>query len=235
MVSFATAQQRRVQNKPYIDLRPMHFGILVGTHLQDIEMENVGPQVIADGEGVGSERLITADADRWNMGFQVGVMADWRLHNHVALRLSPTLYFGSKHLTLLDHTLTDANDRALRYTQDLKTTYLAVPLSLKFSAQRWNNYRPYVVTGVSEAINLTSHTEDYIQLRRFSTMVEIGMGCDFYLPFFKLSPELKFCYSLGNTLDRHHKDQLTDANKRPIAASVSSAHTKMVVLTFYFE
>lgn len=30
------AQQRRVQNKPYIDQRPLHFGILVGTHLQDI-------------------------------------------------------------------------------------------------------------------------------------------------------------------------------------------------------
>ena len=26
----AVAQKRKVQNKPYIDLRPMHFGILVG-------------------------------------------------------------------------------------------------------------------------------------------------------------------------------------------------------------
>ena len=27
----AVAQERSVQNKPYIDLRPLHFGVLVGT------------------------------------------------------------------------------------------------------------------------------------------------------------------------------------------------------------
>ena len=42
------AQQRKVQHKPYIDLRPLHFGILVGAHLQDIEFENVGLQTIVD-------------------------------------------------------------------------------------------------------------------------------------------------------------------------------------------
>ena len=30
MVTVAGAQQRKVQNKPYIDLRPLHFGIQVG-------------------------------------------------------------------------------------------------------------------------------------------------------------------------------------------------------------
>ena len=34
---------RHVQNKPYIDLRPLHFGLLVGLNMQDIEFENVGP------------------------------------------------------------------------------------------------------------------------------------------------------------------------------------------------
>ena len=33
----AVAQERTAQNKPYIDLRPLHFGILVGMHMQDIE------------------------------------------------------------------------------------------------------------------------------------------------------------------------------------------------------
>ena len=37
-----SAQIRKPQNKPYIDLRPTHFGISVGFHIQDIEMQNVG-------------------------------------------------------------------------------------------------------------------------------------------------------------------------------------------------
>ena len=46
-----SAQSRKVQNRPYTDLRPFHFGVLVGTHLQDIELENVGPQTITLEDG----------------------------------------------------------------------------------------------------------------------------------------------------------------------------------------
>ena len=60
------AQQRHVQHKPYIDLRPLHFGIVVGTHLQDIEFENVGLQTLVDEEGNVSERLIMTECDKWN-------------------------------------------------------------------------------------------------------------------------------------------------------------------------
>ena len=99
----------------------------------------------------------------------------------------------------------------------------------------FNNYRPYLIAGINPMLNLTSKSQDYIQLRRYDTMVELGFGCDFYLPFFKLIPELKFSYSLTNSLDTHHSDGLTDANARLYTNSVSSGHAKMITLTFYFE
>ena len=78
--------------------------------------------------------------------------------------------------------------------------------------------------------------QDFIQLKRFDSMIEVGMGCDFYLPFFKLIPELKFCYSLTNALDKDHASELTDINKRVYSMSVAkAAPTKMIVLTLYFE
>ena len=52
------AQQRTVENRPYTDLRPFHFGVLVGTHLQDIELNNVGPQTITTEDG-SREALVT--------------------------------------------------------------------------------------------------------------------------------------------------------------------------------
>ena len=65
--------------------------------------------------------------------------------------------------------------------------------------------------------------------------LEVGVGCDFYLPFFKLRPELKFMYSLGDCLDKKHADQVRDKNMLIYARSVSEAHSKMIALTFYFE
>ena len=231
-----TAQDRKVQNKPYIDLRPMHFGIHVGMNLQDIEFQNVGPQTITLEDGTILQQTIDCDADRWNAGFSVGVLADLRLSNHLNLRITPTMHFGAKHLTFMDLQNADpATGKPLKQTQDLKNTYVSLPIDIKFSAPRWNNHRPYLMAGINPMINLTKGDTDIIRLNRFSTMVEVGLGCDFYLPFFKLIPELKFCFGLGNVLDKDHVNELRDANLKAFAGSVSSAQSKMVVLTFYFE
>ena len=38
----AFAQERKVQNRPYIDMRRWHYGFLFGTHMQDLEFVNNG-------------------------------------------------------------------------------------------------------------------------------------------------------------------------------------------------
>ena len=85
----AMAQERKVQNKPYTDLRPLHLGILVGMNLQDIELENVGPQSILQEDGTMKTQTIVCDDDKWNAGFSVGVLADLRLSQHLNLRFTP--------------------------------------------------------------------------------------------------------------------------------------------------
>ena len=222
-IATSCVAQRRyvIQHKPYIDLRPMHFGIAVGMNLQDIEFKTDAP--------------IVCDADRWNTGFSVGVLADMRLSDNLNLRIVPTMHFGAKHLTLLKLDETDTHGNPRTETQDLKNTYLSVPIDLKFSAQRWNNIRPYMLAGVNGMVNLTNKSQEIVQLQRTDLMLEVGLGCDLYLPFFKLAPELKFCYGLGNRIDKSHVADIKDDYKKTYANSIKSGHTKMIVLTFYFE
>lgn len=223
MIATACAAQKRyvIQHKPYIDLRPMHFGISVGVNMQDIEFETEAP--------------IVCDADRWNTGFSVGVLADMRLTNHLNLRLAPTMHFGAKHLVFRNLANSTTDGMVTTETQDLKNTYLALPVDLKFSAQRWNNIRPYMLAGVSPMVNLTNKSQEIVQLKRTDLMVEVGLGCDLYLPFFKLIPELKFCYGLGDRIDKGHITDIKDDHKKMYASSIKSGHTKMIVLSFYFE
>lgn len=235
MTVAVAAQERKPQNKPYIDLRPMHFGISVGFHMQDIELMNVGPQVVTLEDGTETVETVVCDQDNWNPGFSVGVLADQRISKHLSIRLSPTMHFGAKHLMFRHLNRVDNEGNMVIATQDMKNTYIAFPISLKFAAERFNNYRPYIIGGVNPMINLTSKSQDYIQLKRYDTMVEVGLGCDFYLPFFKLIPELKFSYSLMDALDRGHADELTDANARLFTNSVKSGYSKMITLSFYFE
>ena len=234
-LSTSTAQERRPQFKPYIDLRPMHFGILVGFNMQDIEFRNVGPQLIVAEAGTEYGETVLCDQDNWNPGFSVGVLTDIRLSKHFSARLTPTMHFGAKHLTFLNLTRRNEDNQPLLQTQDLKNTYIAFPLSLKFASERFNNYRPYITAGLNPMINLSGKAQDNIQLKRYDTLIEVGLGCDFYLPFFKLIPELKFGYSLIDGIDYGHADELTDVNKRIYSHSVTPGRSKIITLTFYFE
>ena len=81
--------------------------------------------------------------------------------------------------------------------QDMKSAYIACSADIIFAAPRFNNHRPYLMAGVSPMINLSSKTSDYLKLKRQTFALEVGMEYDFYLPFFKLRPELKFVYALA--------------------------------------
>ena len=113
-------------------------------------------------------------------------------------------------------------------------TYLSFPLDLKISADRFNNYRPYVVAGLAPVFDLTVKKGKELLVKKTDVMFEVGMGVDLYYPFFKMIPELKFCFGLNNILERNRKD-LTDDSLLKYSHSLDKAQSGMIVLTLYFE
>ena len=216
------AQERVVQNKPFIDERPWHYGFHIGLHDQSLKLINNG---FVD-PATGAQWM--AENDRQNFGFSVGILGDWRITRQLALRVSPGLHFGSKHIGFRNQV--DGTKRS----QDLKTTYVAVPIDLKIAAPRFNNYRPYLVGGFSAMYDMTNAKGEMLRTKALQTFMQIGMGCDFYLPFFKLNPELKFYFGLGDVL-LHQRAELTNPEQQIFTQSLSNANSGMVVLTFYFE
>ena len=224
----ASAQEKKkVQNRPYYDLRTMHFGIHFGLHLLDMEVENVGPQTLPDGT---SETIVT-DVDNWNPGFSVGVMGELRLNEYFSFRVSPTMHFGQRHFKFINRT----NPDELPQQQTLKTTYVALPLDIKFASQRYNNIRPYISAGITPMLNITGKKQDILQVNSSDLFVNLSLGCDRYLPFFKLIPELRFSYGLTNCIDKKHVNELTDENMKKFTNCVSAGHSKMITLVLYFE
>ena len=215
------AQERKVQNKPYIDYRRLHYGFFVGVHMQDMEFVNNG-FVTPEGESW------FADVTQYNPGFSVGVLADLRLGEYFSLRTLPTMHFGQNSIVFREQGSGEIS------RQLVKTTYVALPFHLKYAAERFNNYRPYVMAGVSPMMNLTVKKQKQLLLKKFDFMVEVGFGCDYYLPFFKLIPELRFAFSLLDVLEKERKD-LLDANYIKFTQSVDKVVSKMVILSFYFE
>ncbi len=234
-LTYVFSQERTVENRPYTDLRPFHFGVLVGTHLQDIEFVNAGPQILTNEDGTVVEKVISCDQDRWDAGFTVGVLGELRLSSCLAFRVAPSMYFGTRHLTFHNFTDVLGDGQPLELQQEMKSVYISSDCNLIFAAKRFNNHRPYVLAGLNPMFNLSGKSEDVLRLKKFDCYLELGIGCDFYLPFFKLRPELKFGYSLIDALDSKHPNELKDKNMMMYSQSVRKAQTKIIGLTFYFE
>lgn len=219
------AQARKVQNRPYIDMRRWHYGFLFGTHMQDLEFVNNGyVHTLED----GTKESWFADVSAYTPGFSVGVLGELKLTDYFSLRFIPTMYFGDKTVVFREQFSGEIEYQAV------KSTYLSLPVDVKWSAQRFNNYRPYVVAGVAPMLDLTVKRQKALLVQRADVAVEVGFGCDFYLPFFKLIPELKFCFGLADVLVKDRND-LTDKNLLKYTQSLDAASNRMMVLTFYFE
>ena len=217
----AVAQTRKVMNRPYIDQRLFHYGFHAGIHLQDIELEQNG---LMDENG----NQWYAETPNYEPGFSVGILGEFYLTNHLALRVIPSMHFGTKNVTFRN----ELNGE--RQYQTIKSTYFSVPIDVKFAAERFNNYRPYVVAGVSPMLDLTVKKQKQYLLNNTDCYLELGMGCDFYLPFFKIIPEVKFLYGLSNVINKK-RDDITDESQMIFTQSVNRAKSKMIVITFYFE
>ncbi len=215
------AQRRTVMNRPYIDQRRFHYGFLAGIHMQDLELKQNGYT-----DAAGNQWF--TEVPNFEPGFSVGILGELYLTKHLALRLIPTMHFGTKNVTFRN-----AKNNERQY-QSIKSTYISLPLDLKFSAERFNNYRPYAMVGVNPMVDLTVKKQKQLLLKRFDCYLEVGFGCDFYSSWFKFIPEIKFCYGLMNIIDKDRSD-VTDSSQLIFTQSVDKGRSKMIVLTFYFE
>lgn len=212
----------KLDNRPYADLKRFHLGFSIGMHMQDLAFTHNG--------------LITDDGQQWSVevpsyspGVCVTGLVDMRLHRYFNLRLSPGMYFGSKTAEMRDHVT------GLTRRQDIKSAYVVIPLDLKISGDRMRNARPYVTAGAMATFDVSKKRSEALMFNTSDAYLTLGIGCDFYLPFFKLNPEVKFCFGLTDIL-RHDRPDLTDDPETfKMTQSLKKVKSKMIVISFYFE
>jgi len=212
----------KLLNRPYADLKRWHLGFSVGAHVQDLSFNHNG--------------YVTPEGERWvaevpdfSPGFCVNVLADLRLHRYFNLRFSPGMYFGSKAVEMIDYN-SDQRNR-----QDVKSAYVTIPLDLKISGDRMRNVRPYVTTGVMGTFDVSKKRSEALMFSSTDFYLCVGMGVDLYLPFFKLNPEIKFCFGLTDILKHDRPDLTDDPATFKMTQSLEKVKSNMVVISFYFE
>jgi hypothetical protein len=114
----------------------------------------------------------------------------------------------------------------------LSSTFIEFPLLIKYKSKRINNYRFYLVGGVNPKLDLAAKKKipdefmPMIRLKQPDIYGEFGMGVDFYLPYFKFSPEIKLGVGMLDNAVRDYTEY---------TSSMKYLRSKIVMLSFHFE
>jgi len=211
-------------NRPYADLKRWHLGFSVGAHVQDFTFTHNG-HVSPEGE-----RWV-AEVPSFSPGFCVDVLADLRIHRYLNLRFSPGMYFGSKNIEMTDYNAEEKNIQR----QNVKSSMVVLPLDLKISGDRMRNVRPYITVGTMATFDIGKKRTETLMFNKSDLFLTAGLGLDLYLPYFKLDPEIKFCFGMTDVLRHNRPDLAENPQSMKMTDSLSKVKQSMVVITFHFE
>lgn len=203
-------------NKENFDKQRVHWGYFLGFNSLDFKFDYLS---------------VTEDVEvQSQTGFNVGLIGNLRLGDHMDFRFEPGLYITQRNL--LFPNFTDETDRL----REVKSTYIFFPALLKFSSKRTGNIKPYLIGGLSAALNLGSNSDapddnsnQRFRMTKWSSFYEVGFGIDIYFEYFKFSPSIRGVFSTKDELIRDN-----DPNS-PWTSNIGSMQTRGIFINFAFH
>ncbi len=223
-------------NRPYIDDKLVHFGFSLGMNLMSYSvtesLQPVSGLSPTPGEGNFTGEILHPRVSSLFPGFSVGFITDVRLAKHLNLRFTPELHFGER---VISYKSESGNLGMM--TANVLCMPLAIPLMLKWSADRESNYRPYVIAGGGVSYDFAQDKERYVLQRPFDYFMQVGFGCDFYFSWFKFCPEIKYQLGFNNVLTpmADRSEGITAETQGFYTDAIKRLRSHMVSIVFNFE
>lgn len=212
------------QNLPKFDKKKLHFGFQLGLSSNGFALRQ-DPSV--------TDSLVKLEYGT-QPGFIIHVVSELHMGPYFGLRFTPGIAFAARDLKYTYSTASGIPDAATIRT--IESTFIDVPLYFKYRSARVNNFAQYVFAGFNYSIDLASQQyvdnqidergQYIVKLKRNNYMLDIGVGFDFFLEYFKFSPELRFSYGLNNVLVQ---------DGTIYAAPISALNSRIFAISFNFE
>jgi hypothetical protein len=217
------SKNNKVMNLENYDKRVIHFGFLLGVNLADFRIK-YNPNYF------GVDTVLTIESKR-ESGFNLGIISDLRLGEYFNMRFVPTLSFSAR---TLQYVILENNVLVPRDKQ-VESVFLDFPLLFKYKSARDGNFRAYLIGGAKYSLDMASQkdvnnnflvNDILVKIDETDFLAVFGIGFDFYLTYFKFSPEITYSFGLKNLLIQEN-NILT----KPIDRLTS----KIIQISFNFE
>ncbi len=196
MYSMTFAQKQKSENYKRFDEKLIHFGFMLGANTSSYAVFQV-----QDAYSKYGLKSITSKAIP---GGQVGIVTTLKLGTPVVrLRLLPTLSFQERVLT---YQFNDPDTIIDIFSEErVNGTNIDIPLMFQFRTLRMNNFASYVLLGAQFSLDLQSQenssqdfNDPFIKAKKNDYQAQLGMGVEFFAPYFKFGMEIKYSHGLRN-------------------------------------
>ncbi len=165
--------------------------------------------------------LITAPVTK---GFRMGFVFNKFLNDHWDLRSTPSI---SLYERVVEYKFLKGSSR-----QEIReATWIEIPVLLKYKSQRRMNSRMYMVAGLTFGFETNVRRRQLSGTERLTTRttdltLDYGFGLEQFLPYTKLTPELRFSTGLVN---------MYKPSDNPTTLGISRLTTHSITLYLMFE
>lgn len=171
-----------------------------------------------------------------SVGLNVGLVGNLRINDYIDVRLEPGLVISRRELNYSQSYFNGIAYEDKDLSREIQSTFVHIPLLIKFSTKRINNIKPFIVGGVSTALNLSSqqgnpddNSNNTFRVTKNNLYYELGIGIDLYLTWFKFSPSIRGVFSMQNELVNDF-----DPNS-PWTRNIAQMQTRGLFVNFTFQ
>jgi len=207
-------------NKPLLDNKPIHWGFTFGINKTDFT-------IFKNSNFYVDSLNYLAIESTSGPGFFLGPVFDVRMGKYFNLRFLLDISFTQRNVKYYFSGEENTSPTVIK----IPSSFIELPILFKYKGARINNFRPYVIVGISGKYDLASlrkinENEPFLQIAPYDAYFEIGPGLDFYFPYFKFSVELKYSNGFFNMIE---------GRQTIYSIPIDKIKSNSFMLSFHFE
>ena len=222
LVSAQLFSKERVLNNENFDKPRLSYGYYLGFNVYDYNIDYT--------TNVMDVQVLKS------AGLNVGLVGNFRINDYIDIRLEPGLVISTRELNYSYTYFNGISHEEKDLIREIQSTFVHIPLLIKFSSKRINNIKPFIVAGFSTALNLSSqqnnpedNSNNTFRVTKNNLYYELGIGIDLYLNWFKFTPSLRGVFSIQDELVND-----VDPNS-PWTKNMTQMQTRGLFINFTFQ
>lgn len=203
---------RDFQKKPY------YFGMTLG-------LNNSGYRINQSEFFINNDSINISESSSGG-GFVLAGIINLKIGDYFDFRALPGFSFSNRSFEFTYQEESDLRKRSV------ESVFFEMPFMIRFKSAPYKDKRAFMVAGMKYSYDVQSNssTRDASTLIKISPhdfQLEVGLGMQFFYPYFIFSPEIKYSRGVGNILI--FDDLLTESKV------LENVVSQVITISFHFE